>query len=95
MQVEQAVKISAQLYECRDAAKRLLGAHYQRDMDLWAMAIRGVAETDKCSDVAAATKMAKDADGFGAIVILAAVVEMTEPSNAEGNRRCAAKGLGK
>ena len=89
MQVEQAVKISAQLYECRDAAKRLLGAHYQRDMDLWAMAIRGVAETDKCSDVAAATKMAKDADGFGAIVILAAVVEMTEHYTAARGKKVA------
>jgi hypothetical protein len=59
----------------------LFGTHNQRDMDLWAMAIRGVAETDKCSDLAAATKMAKDADGFGAIVILAAYVEMAGPSN--------------
>lgn len=81
MQSEQAVKMAAKLYECRDAARNLLGAHYKRDMDLWAIAIRGVADADKCSEMVAAMKMAKEADGFGAIVILAACVEMTEPSN--------------
>jgi hypothetical protein len=80
MSAEAAVKIAAKLYECRDAAKSLLGAHYARDMELWARAIRGVATAEKDTEVAAATKMAREADGFGAIVILAAYVEMTEPS---------------
>jgi hypothetical protein len=77
-----AVQIAAKLYECRDAARSLLGAHYKRDMDMWAIAIRALAERDKCSDLNAATKMAREADGFGAIVVLAACVEMTEPSDA-------------
>ena len=74
-----ALQMAAKLYECRDAARSLLGAHYKRDMDLWATAIRGVADSDKTSELAAATKMAREADGFGAIVILAAYTEMADP----------------
>lgn len=81
MQREQAVKMAEKLYTCRDTARNLLGAHYQRDMELWGIAIRGQADADKCSELAAATKMAKDTDGFGTIIILAAYVEMVEPSN--------------
>lgn len=75
-----AIQMVAKLYECRDSARSLLGTHYKRDMDLWALAIKGVATADKCSELAAATKMAREADGFGAIVILAAYVEMEEPT---------------
>jgi hypothetical protein len=80
MSDEQAIAITAKLYECRRAARSLLGAHYTRDMALWATAIRGVAAADKSSELAAASKMASEADGFGAVVVLAAYVEMTEPS---------------
>jgi hypothetical protein len=92
MQAEQTTKMAARLYECRDAARSLLGAHYAQDMALWAMAIRGTAQTDGCSELAAATKMAKETDGFGAIVVMAAFVEMTEPSNAELRGRPLADG---
>jgi len=77
-----AIQMAAKLYECRDAARSLLGTHYKRDMELWALAITGVAASDKCSELAAANKMAKEAGGFGAIVVLAAYVEMAEPSDA-------------
>lgn len=80
MNAEKLTRMAAQLYECRDAARSLLGAHYKRDMGGWAMAIRGVAVSDGTTELAAAQKMAKEADGFGAIVVLAAFVEMTEPS---------------
>lgn len=77
---EETVKMAARLYECRDAARSLLGTHYKRDMDLWAIAIRGEAQSKQCSELSAALGMAKEADGFGAIVIIAAVVELTEPT---------------
>ena len=74
-----AIQMAAKLYECRDAARSLLGAYYKRDMDLWAIAIKGVAEAEKCSELAAANKMAQEAGGgFGAIVVLAAYVEMAD-----------------
>ena len=75
-----AIQVAAKLYECRDAARSLLGAHYRRDMELWSIAIKGVAASDKCSEIMAAHKMAAEAGGFGAIVVLAAYVEMTEPT---------------
>jgi len=80
MTSERGVKLAAGLYQCRDAARTLLGAHYQRDMELWARAIKGVAAKDDSSDLAAATKMAAATGSFGAVTILAAFVEMTEPS---------------
>ena len=82
MRTEKAVKMASRLYECRDTARNLLGAHYQRDMELWGIAIHDQADADNCSELAAATKMAKDTNGFGMIIILAAYVEMVEPSNA-------------
>ena len=72
------VQLSAKLYDCRDAAKRLLGEHFKRDMDLWEIAIRRIAESRQSSNLNAAMALAKEADGFGAIVILSAFVEMTE-----------------
>lgn len=75
-----AIQIAAKLYDCRDAARSLLGAHFKRDMDLWATAIRGEAQTKECTELAAAQAMAREAGGFGAIVVLAAYVEMVAPS---------------
>lgn len=74
-----AIQLAAKLYECRNAARSLLGEHFKRDMGLWAIAIRGEAEAKKCTELAAATGMAKEAGGFGAIVILAAYTEMADP----------------
>lgn len=75
-----AIHLASKLYDCRDAARSLLGAHFKRDMDLWAIAIRGEAQAKNCTELAAAQTMAREAGGFGAIVVLAAYVEMVEPS---------------
>ena len=77
------IQVAAKLYECRDAARSLLGVHFKRDAALWAIAIQGVADMDNISTLAAANKMARETDGFGAIVILAAFVEMTEPTTCQ------------
>lgn len=74
------VQMATQLYECRDAARTLLGAHYKQDMATWALAIRAGAKADNCSELAAAMKLATGGDGFKHIVVLAAFVEMSEPS---------------
>lgn len=75
-----AVQMAAKLYECRDAARALLGAHYKQDMDAWAAAIRADAKAANCSELKAAMKLSNDGDGFKQLVVLAAFVEMTEPS---------------
>lgn len=82
MQTEQAVKMAAKLYECRDTAKRLLGDGYQKRMTAYAQVVRSAANGMACSELSAATTLANKAGGgMAAIYYLAAVVEMTEPSN--------------
>lgn len=82
MQAEQAVKMAAKLYECRDTAKRLFGDTYHERMAAYGQTVKSAANALNCSDVAAATTLANKAGGgMAAICYLAAVVEMTEPSN--------------
>lgn len=80
---EQNVKTAAQMYECRDAARRLLGEKYHARMDERARVIRTVAKRDNCNDIVAGATIIKDAGlhGIDVLLLMAAVVEMTEPSN--------------
>lgn len=82
---EQNVKTAAQMYECRDAARRLLGDKYHARMDERARVIRAVAKRDNCNDIVAGATIIKDAGlhGIDVLLLMAAVVEMTEPSNAK------------
>ena len=83
MQTEQAVKMAARLYECRDTAKRVFGESYHKRMEAYGQVVKSAANALRCSDIAAATTLANKAGGgMAAICYLAAVVEMTEPSNA-------------
>jgi hypothetical protein len=71
------LQIAAEMLRCRDAARTLLGTHYERDMKLWAQTIRLEAERLKCSDISAAFRLSREnSDGFRTIVIFAAAVEM-------------------
>jgi len=86
MQTEQAVKMAAKLYECRDTAKRVFGDGYHARMEAYGQVVKSAANALNCSDVAAATMLAnKVGGGMAAICYLAAVVEMTEPSNDRAN----------
>lgn len=90
MQSEQAVKMAAKLYECRDTAKRLFGSAYQQRMEAYMRVVKSAANAMNCSELSAATTLANKAGGgVPAICYLAAVVEMTEPSNAIGQRGAA------
>lgn len=84
MNVEKAVRISAQLYDCRNAAMFVLGDKYQATTEQWRTSIEKVAEAKGVSHLKAATMLGAAAEKEGApvvsIVILAAYVEMVEPS---------------
>lgn len=82
---EQYVAIAAQMYECRAAARRLLGDKFQQSMDERASVVRAVAKRDNCNDIVAGATVIKEAGlhGMDALLLMAAVVEMTEPSNKE------------
>lgn len=82
MQSERAVKMAARLYECRDTARSVFGDSYQQRMEMYGQAVKSAAAALECSDLKAATTLADKAGGMAAICYLAAVVEMTEPSNA-------------
>jgi hypothetical protein len=82
MQTEQAVKMAAKLYECRDTAKRVFGDDYHKRMKAYGQVVKSAANAMGCSDITAAATLAnKVGGGMAAICYLAAVVEMTEPSN--------------
>lgn len=85
MQNEQAVKTTARLYECRDTARRPLGDKYHERMDEYARIVRAVAKRDNCNDIFAVATVIKEtaAQGMDVLMMIAAVVEMTEPSNAK------------
>lgn len=81
---ETHVTIAAQMYECRSTARRLLGDKFSPRMAEYADVIRAVAKRDNCNNIIAGATIIKDAPlhGMDALLLMAAVVEMTEPSNA-------------
>ena len=82
MKNEQAVKMIAKLYECRDTAKLLFGTGYQERMAAYGQTVKSAANAMACSELSAATTLANKAGGgMAAICYLAAVVEIMEPSN--------------
>lgn len=80
---EQDVALAAQMYEFRSAARRLLGDKFQARMEERARVIRAVAKRDHCNDIVAGATVIKEAGLYGmdSLLLMAAVVEMTEPSN--------------
>lgn len=75
------VQMAAKLYECRDTAKRLLGTKYGERMRGWGEVVTACATQEKCDTMAAGIRMARMVDGMDAVMILAATVELVEPSN--------------
>jgi len=84
---EQHVAMAAKMYECRAAARRLLGDKFNQQMDERARVVRAVAKRDNCNEIVAGATVIKEAglQGMDALLLMAAVVEMTEPSNCEGS----------
>lgn len=79
---QQAVRLTAQLYEIRDAARTFLGAKFDSRMKEYGAAIREVAECRGQTDLQAATAIcAAHNDGHITLFVMAAFVEMTEPTD--------------
>ena len=80
---EQHVRVAAQMYDCRDAARRLLGDKYHARMQAYGCVVRAVARRDNCNDIVAGATVIKvgKLHGIEALLLMAAVVEMLEPSN--------------
>jgi hypothetical protein len=75
--------MAAKMYECRITARRLLGDKYRQSMEERARVVRAMASREKCNVVEAGAKVIKEngLHGMDALLLLAAVVEMIEPSD--------------
>ncbi len=83
--IEPRVKIAAKLYEMRDSAKLILGDKYQAKMAEFGKIIRMTAERDRKNVIQVAIEACKrpGADAVSVMMIIAAAVELTEPSSAQ------------
>lgn len=85
MATEEQIKLAARLYKCRDTAKSFLGIKYSEKMAVYQKYIKAAMVKHNTDDEITATmKMAKDvdADGMTVMLLMAACVEMIEPSKA-------------
>lgn len=80
--MEANVILAAQMYRCRSAAKTILGDKFKQKMDEMAAVIRAVMARDKCNCIVAGSTAIKESElhGMSALIVMAAVVEMVEPS---------------
>lgn len=76
------VQLAAQLYDCRDTVRRFLGETYHEIMQPIGKAVIARSEQEQCDTLAAGIRLAKTVDGMSAVMILAATVELVEPSPA-------------
>lgn len=85
-ETERNIGIAAQMYKCREAARILLGNKYQAHMNECARVVRAVAKRDNCNNIVAGATMIKEngLHGMDALLLMAAVVEMTEPTKDGG-----------
>ena len=81
---EQHVRLTAQLYEAREQMWRLLGDAFSARMAALGKAIQVIAEKKKITvlqaGIAAAKAMQEDGQAYTAVSVLAATVELLEPS---------------
>ena len=84
------VLIVAKLYEMRNRARLLMGERYGEEMRRLRRVIEVVQNEHGGSPLSAATKIcqvvASITDGLDVVIIMAAAVEMIEPSEEEGSR---------
>ena len=76
------VQMAATLYNIRDSVRGLMGDTYQPRMAELGGLLQRIAAKQGCSELVAARKIAaaEDASSFNAMAILAAAVELIEPS---------------
>jgi hypothetical protein len=79
---EQHVAMAAKMYACRTTARQILGERYQTRMRELADVVRAVSARDRCNEIVAGATVIKSAglEGMQALLLMAAVVEMVEPS---------------
>jgi hypothetical protein len=79
---EQQVEMAAQLYAARRSARIILGDRFEPVMADLGRTLKQIADAKKVSVLSAAILAAKGSSGMQAVQILAAAVELEEPSTA-------------
>ena len=79
---EQHVKLTAQLYQQRDTARRLLGDGYKAKMRELGEILQATADKDRINVLKAAIDVAtkRHLTGIPLMLVMAAAVELAEPS---------------
>lgn len=82
MATEKQVNMAAQLYDMRDKAKRLLGDKYKPHMAELGKILTMTATRDKKDVLSVAIDVAKKREliGMDLMLVMAAAVELTEPT---------------
>ena len=82
---EKQVQIAAQLYNMRAKAKRLLGEKYKTQMEELGRILKMTADRDGKPAIVIAADVCKKRGliGMDLLLVMAAAVELTDPSNAE------------
>jgi predicted nucleotidyltransferase len=82
--MEQQIKITAKLYDCRDTAKRFFKEEFQDKVKPYIYAIRMVMKAKKLNELKALLEISKtplyQENVMTQMLFLAAVCEMIEPS---------------
>ena len=81
---EKQVQIAAQLYDMRAKAKRLLGEKYKTQMEELGRILKMTSDRDGKPAIVIAADVCKKRGliGMDLLLVMAAAVELTEPSNA-------------
>lgn len=74
------IQVTSRLYACRDAARLILGPLYRLRMTELGNALITAAAAADCDILRAAHDAGRAADAIHAMQLLAAVVELVEPS---------------
>ena len=79
---EQAIKIVSKLYDMRTAARSALGNKFESQMRVVGEDIQAIATKENINVLTAATRFAKDKNmtGWPLIILMAAAIELVEPS---------------
>ena len=80
MATEKQVRMTSQLYEIRDTMRSLLGAKYKSEIEEVGKGLEAIAARQNISPLQLAIRAGKVLNGYELFMVLAAAVELSEPS---------------
>jgi len=82
--MEKQIKMAAKLYECRDTAKKFLGAEYKERLKPYTQILKATMKANNLEEIPALLKVSQTEtyqdNPIGQMMFMAATVELIEPS---------------